>query len=78
MFVYDSDDDVIWCARDEASTIALYAKVPPITKMDNSLNTLANCEKLSISTNSIDRLIPLGGMKKLKARRRRNKPPGII
>ena len=58
-----------WCARDEASTIALYAKVPPITKMDNSLNTLANCEKLSISTNSIDRLIPLGGMKKLKARR---------
>jgi dynein light chain 1 len=34
--------------------------------LDNSLNTLKNCEHLSLSTNCIDRLIPLSGMKKLR------------
>merc|ERR1719183_2669772 len=40
--------------------------IPPINKLDNSLNTLKNCEQLSLSTNAIDRLIPLAGMKKLR------------
>lgn len=30
------------------------------------MNTLKNCEQLSLSTNAIDRLIPLAGMKKLR------------
>jgi dynein light chain 1, axonemal len=71
---------------EEASVIKLYCQIPPINKLDNSLNTLKNCEyvnslcllqlppidillccrHLSLSTNSIDRLIPLSGMKKLR------------
>lgn len=39
---------------------------PPITKMDASLATLTNCERLSLSTNSIDRIGSLAGMGKLK------------
>ena len=38
-----------------------------ISKLDNSLNTLKNCKKLSLSTNCIDRLnVPLAGMSSLK------------
>jgi len=59
-----------WEAKNEAvaadaTAVKLYCQVPPIQKMDNSLNTLENCEHLSLSTNSIDRLIPLAGMKRL-------------
>ena len=51
---------------EEAEVVKLYCQVPPIQKMDNSLNTLKNCTHLSLSTNSIDRLIPLAGMKRLR------------
>ena len=51
---------------EEAEVVKLYCQIPPIQKMDNSLNTLKNCTHLSLSTNSIDRLIPLAGMKKLR------------
>jgi len=34
--------------------------------MDASLNTLKNCERLALSTNTIDRMIPLTGLPKLK------------
>jgi dynein light chain 1 len=51
---------------EDAEKIQLFCQIPPITKLDNSLNTLKNCEWLSLSTNSIDRLIPLVGMKKLR------------
>ena len=40
-----------------------YAQNPPIGKLDNSLNSLENCEHLALSTNSIDRFIPLPSMK---------------
>ena len=44
-----------------------FFQIPPIAKLDNSLNSLKNCEQLSLSTNSIDRLsIGLGGMTKLR------------
>jgi len=49
-----------------AKEIKLYCQMPPISKLDNSLNNLSACEKLSLSTNAIDRLIPLGGCPKLK------------
>ena len=50
----------------EAVKVDLYAQNPPIGKLDNSLNSLENCEHLALSTNSIDRFIPLPSMKKLK------------
>ena len=52
---------------EEAETVLLYAQVPPITKLDNSLNTLKACTKLSLSTNSIDRIsVNLNGLPNLK------------
>ena len=50
----------------EAVHIKLYCQMPPITKMDASLGSLVNCERLALSTNSIDRINPLTGMGKLK------------
>jgi len=45
----------------------LYCQIPPISKLDNSLNQLKACEKLSLSTNCIDRLsVPLAGMTSLR------------
>ncbi|GMH50323.1 hypothetical protein TL16_g00744 [Triparma laevis f. inornata] len=52
---------------EEADVVKLYAQVPPISKLDNSLNTLKNCEHLSLSTNCIDRIsINLNGLPKLR------------
>lgn len=75
---------------EEARVVKLYCQVPPIQKLDASLNNLKECEcvggagrevlvslergaadakhcrQLSLSTNCIDRLISLGGMKKLR------------
>jgi dynein light chain 1 len=41
-------------------------QLPPIEKMDASLSTLAACEKLSLSSNCIDKITNLNGMKALK------------
>ena len=53
-------------AAEDAEYIKLYCQMPPVTKLDGSLNTLKNCERLALSTNSIDRMIPLNGMARLK------------
>ena len=50
----------------ETESIQLYAQNPPIHKLDNSLNQLVCCKKLSLSTNSIDKLVSLAGMKNLE------------
>ncbi|GAB5573010.1 dynein axonemal light chain 1 [Prionailurus iriomotensis] len=50
----------------EAKEIKLYAQIPPIEKMDASLSTLANCEKLSLSTNCIEKIANLNGLIKLE------------
>lgn len=43
-----------------------YSK-PPIVKLDaKSLGTLTQCQKLSLSTNAIEKMVPLTGMSKLK------------
>ncbi|KZC14308.1 Dynein light chain 1, axonemal [Dufourea novaeangliae] len=45
--------------RQEASTakeVILNFQWPPVEKMDNTLATLANCEKLSLSTNMIEKI----------------------
>ncbi|XP_068822456.1 dynein axonemal light chain 1 [Capricornis sumatraensis] len=50
----------------EAREIKLYAQIPPIEKMDASLSTLSNCEKLSLSTNCIEKIANLNGLKNLR------------
>lgn len=50
----------------EAVRVDLYCQTPPIAKMDGTLNSLVECERLALSTNCIDRIIALGGMAKLK------------
>ncbi|XP_013390419.1 dynein light chain 1, axonemal [Lingula anatina] len=50
----------------EAVNVDLYAQIPPIEKMDASLSTLACCEKLSLSTNNIEKIANLNGLKNLK------------
>ncbi|XP_055361496.1 dynein axonemal light chain 1 isoform X2 [Betta splendens] len=45
---------------------ALAKWIPPIEKMDASLSTLTNCEKLSLSTNCIEKISNLNGLKNLK------------
>ncbi|XP_041615510.1 dynein light chain 1, axonemal isoform X4 [Vulpes lagopus] len=50
----------------EAKEIKLYAQIPPIEKMDASLSTLSNCEKLSLSTNCIEKIANLNGLKNLR------------
>jgi len=51
----------------EAVEVKLCANIPSIIKMDNSLGNLVNCEQLSLSTNSIDRIAGLNGnMAKLR------------
>lgn len=49
-----------------ATEVKLYGQVPPIEKMDASLSTLASCEKLSLSTNCIEKIANLNGLKHLK------------
>ncbi|XP_055630366.1 dynein axonemal light chain 1 [Toxorhynchites rutilus septentrionalis] len=39
---------------------------PPIEKMDTTFSTLVACEKLSLSTNMIDKIFGLSGMKNLR------------
>ncbi|XP_053880973.1 acyl-coenzyme A thioesterase 6 isoform X1 [Malaclemys terrapin pileata] len=50
----------------EAKEVKLYAQVPPVEKMDASLSTLVNCEKLSLSTNCIEKIANLNGLKNLR------------
>ncbi|XP_029047304.1 dynein axonemal light chain 1-like [Osmia bicornis bicornis] len=53
---------------EEASTakeVILSFQWPPIEKMDNALATLVNCERLSLSTNMIEKIAGIGALKNL-------------
>ncbi|CAH3044464.1 dynein axonemal light chain 1 [Pocillopora verrucosa] len=50
----------------ESDEVKLYAQYPPIEKMDASLSTLTNCVKLSLSTNCIEKIANLNGLRNLK------------
>ncbi|XP_034036706.1 dynein light chain 1, axonemal isoform X1 [Thalassophryne amazonica] len=50
----------------EAKVIKLYGQVPPIEKLDASLSKLKNCERLALSTNCIEKITNLDGLKNLK------------
>jgi len=49
----------------ESEEVKLYGMMPPIEKMDASLSTLAKCTKLSLSTNCIEKIANLNGLKNL-------------
>eukprot|EP00920_Eleutheroschizon_duboscqi_P014176 GHVT01033052.1.p1 GENE.GHVT01033052.1~~GHVT01033052.1.p1 ORF type:complete len:190 (-),score=16.19 GHVT01033052.1:708-1277(-) len=50
----------------EETHVKLICHLPPIDKLDNYVNQLVACEKLSLSTNCIDRMNNLPGLKNLK------------
>ncbi|CAH1792208.1 unnamed protein product [Owenia fusiformis] len=50
----------------DAIKVDLYFQISPIEKMDASLSTLTCCQKLSLSTNCIEKIANLNGLKNLK------------
>merc|ERR1712002_1435082 len=50
----------------EAEHVKLISQQPSIEKMDASLSTLSMCMKLSLSTNAIEKIANLNGLKNLK------------
>ncbi|XP_070168046.1 dynein axonemal light chain 1 isoform X3 [Polyergus mexicanus] len=48
-----------------ATEVTLSFQWPPIEKMDNALTVLANCEKLSLSTNMIEKIAGFAGFEAL-------------
>jgi len=50
----------------QAEEVHLYGQIPPIQRMDNSVSILVSCKKLSLSTNSIDKLSNLSNLQKLE------------
>lgn len=49
----------------EATEIKLCGLLPPIEKMDASLSTIPACTRLSLSTNAIEKIANLNGLKNL-------------
>lgn len=50
----------------EEEEVSFICNIPLIEKLDNSINTLEKCKKLSLSTNRIDKLIPMTGLKNIE------------
>ena len=50
----------------KAYDIGLQFQIPPIEKMDSTLNTLLECRKLSLSTNSIEKIAGIGTLRHLR------------
>ncbi|KAJ8937154.1 hypothetical protein NQ318_009320 [Aromia moschata] len=50
----------------EATDVGFQFQWLPIEKMDNSLSALVKCEKLSLSTNMIEKIAGLSALKNLK------------
>ncbi|XP_018613205.1 dynein axonemal light chain 1 [Scleropages formosus] len=50
----------------EAKAVKLYSQIPPIEKLDAALSALGNCERLSLSTNCIEKITNLNGLKNLR------------
>ena len=50
----------------EAEEVSLIGQIPPMDRIDDSLNQFENAVKLSLSTNAIDKMISLPRLKQLK------------
>jgi len=51
---------------EEATEVKLIGLRPPIDRMDENLNVFENVTKLSLSSNSIERFVPLPKLRQLK------------
>ncbi|KAH0573210.1 Dynein light chain [Spironucleus salmonicida] len=51
---------------EELKEVLLYYQYPPMDKMDASLQTLKECEKLSLSSNNIDKITGISNLPHLK------------
>lgn len=49
-----------------ATEVILTFQWPPIERMDNSLSIISKCEKLSLSTNMIEKISGISSLKRLK------------
>uniref|UniRef100_A0A8C9T1C2 Uncharacterized protein n=1 Tax=Scleropages formosus TaxID=113540 RepID=A0A8C9T1C2_SCLFO len=52
----------------EAKAVKLYSQIPPIEKLDAALSALGNCERLSLSTNCIEKITNLNGLSEYERR----------
>ena len=52
----------------DATVVKLCGYNPPIEKMDSALSQLVNCEKLSLSSNNIEKIAFLTNLRNLKVR----------
>ncbi|VWU53165.1 dynein light chain 1, putative, partial [Hepatocystis sp. ex Piliocolobus tephrosceles] len=50
----------------EEEEICFICHIPLIEKLDSSINTLEKCKKLSLSTNRIEKLVPMTGLKNIE------------
>ncbi|VVC29796.1 Leucine-rich repeat,Leucine-rich repeat domain, L domain-like [Cinara cedri] len=50
----------------EATNVGFQFQWPPIEKIDTNLSILVNCEKLSLSTNMIEKITNIGTLRNLK------------
>ncbi|EUD67051.1 dynein light chain 1, axonemal [Plasmodium inui San Antonio 1] len=50
----------------EEEEVSFICHVPLIEKLDNSINSLEKCKRLSLSTNRIEKLIPMSGLKNIE------------
>ncbi|KAI0978791.1 hypothetical protein GJ496_000099 [Pomphorhynchus laevis] len=51
---------------EEMTEVLLYGNMPPIDRLDNSLARLVSCQKLSLSSNVIDRIVHINNLVNLK------------
>ncbi|UJR31816.1 hypothetical protein I4U23_019293 [Adineta vaga] len=51
---------------EELKECFLYGRIPPIEKLDQSLSSLINCERLALSSNTIERIGYMNGLHHLK------------
>ncbi|WAR20536.1 DNAL1-like protein [Mya arenaria] len=54
------------CKACDAEVVSLISQLPPVEKMDASLSTLVKCTQLSLSTNCIEKIANLNGLKNLR------------
>ncbi|CAD2088941.1 dynein light chain 1, putative [Plasmodium vinckei brucechwatti] len=50
----------------EEENVSFICNIPLIEKLDQSINTLEKCKRLSLSTNRIEKLVPMPGLKNIE------------
>ncbi|SCO71274.1 dynein light chain 1, putative [Plasmodium vivax] len=50
----------------EEEEVSFICHIPLIEKLDNSINSLEKCKRLSLSTNRIEKFVPMSGLKNVE------------